>query len=236
MAISNSLAVIERLGFVQNKIVQHTKAGLMLSEDCRLKMKTHRDSVNGILTRSKRLYDELNTVQYYLNSAIKKTTEFKDDLEAHLRLHDETYNLIKRRDGHLDFVLKMMDVAAFDLRDSWDGVVEKIKGLEAENRNLRERNYQLVSFSSSNHSISYLVQFERNSYFNLLSMWDLWYAFFLCVQKGNFFRKRRAENISEASDDVEFVSHYRRLKVVESRLHFLIFVSLCAYLAYVFEC
>lgn len=136
---------MERIGYVRNKTAEHTRIGLILSEECRLKMKEHRGSVEMLIKKAKAHYNELNTLSYYINGAMKRTTELQNDLQNYLNMHTDVYQKIRTRDGHLDFVMKLLDVTATDLGDTWNVLDEKIRNLETENKTLRERNYKLVS-------------------------------------------------------------------------------------------
>lgn len=139
------VAVIERIGYVQSKIGEQASSALALSEGFRLGMKHRRAELEKMIKRSQAAFSELDTIEHYVRATKARIDEIRLQLVQELKNHDAFYLQTKKRDGHMDYSMKLMDVTAVDMVDTWEALNQQIKKLELENSKLRQQLYVNVS-------------------------------------------------------------------------------------------
>ena len=139
-------AAIERIAYTQNRVGQQAASALALSEAFRLGLKQRRTEIERLIKRTQVVYSELDSIGSLLKETRTKVDDIRLSLVQELLTHDQFYQTTKRRDGHLDFCAKLMDISAVDCTETFEVLNEKIRTLELENSRLRQQAYLNVSF------------------------------------------------------------------------------------------
>jgi len=143
----NGLPVLDRLVYVHNRLAEQAKAGLNLSEGFRLGLKHRRAELEKLIKKTHVVFSELDSLEHLLRATKSKVDDIRLELVQELLNHDSFYAQTKKRDGHLDFCLRLTDVNAVDMLENWETLNTRIRTLELENSSLRQQAYLNVSFA-----------------------------------------------------------------------------------------
>ena len=161
---------MERLVYVHNRLGEQAKAGLNLSEGFRLGLKHRRAELEKLIKKSQAVFSELDSLEHLIRGMKSKVDDIRLQLVQELLNHDTFYTQTKKRDGHLDFCLRLTDVNAVDMLENWEMLNNRIRTLEIENSTLRQQAYLNVSFIPFHFSnISFRLIFLFLSYLYTLS-------------------------------------------------------------------